>query len=159
MDARREGADHVDEVVVGARAVGADAEGEAVGRAVIGVEERRDIGRGRDDARQAEERDRRVVGMDGEADARFLGDRHDLVQEFAEALEELARTHAAVLVHEVEEFCPVIGEVRAGQAGEDDPLQFRLPRRRHLLEPLLRRGHGFGRVVTSARWRRRTKTS
>ena len=160
IDARREGADHLDEVVVGARAVGADAEGEAVAAAVIGIEERGGIGGGRDDARQAEERDRRIVRMDGEADAGFLGDRHDLVEEFAEALEERARAHVAILAHEVEEFRPVVGEVGAGKAGEDDPLELRLARFRHRLETRL---GGAERRRRRSRRRRparfRTKTS
>ena len=159
-DARAEGGDHPDEVVVGARAVGADAEGQPVRRAVIGVEERARVVGGRDDPRQPEERDRRVVGMDAEADAHLLGDRHHLVQELAEALAEFERAHPGIELEEVEERRPVIGEVGAGKAGEDDPLQFLLARLAHGPEARLRRRRADRRRSRRRRPARcRTKTS
>ena len=81
MHAVAEPLHHAGQIVVGPRAERAGAERDAVGRAVHRIEERAVVGLGRHDARQAEERERRVVRMAAEPHAEVLGDRHDLLQE------------------------------------------------------------------------------
>ena len=74
---------HALDVIVGRRAVASHAKGQPVVPAVDGAEHVLDVILGRDNARQPEEWQRRVVRVDRQHDARLLGDGHDLGQEVA----------------------------------------------------------------------------
>ena len=81
MHARAELARHGDEIVLRVRAERAGAEGDAAGGRRDGGEELAHVLGGRHDPRQAEDRERRIVGMDGEPRALLFGDFRDLAHE------------------------------------------------------------------------------
>ena len=89
MDAAGEFLHHGDDVVVGARAVGAGAERQPVSRAVDGIEDEARILGCRNDARQTIEREGRVVRMDAHARPFLLGHRNDLAKEPGEIVAQL----------------------------------------------------------------------
>ena len=81
MNPAFEGADHVGQVVLQVRAVGAGTEGNAVVRIIHHFHHAQDIFLVDDDAGQAENAPGRIVGMDGHVDIVFVADRHDAFQE------------------------------------------------------------------------------
>ncbi len=99
------------------------------------------------DARQAEQRARRIVGMDGHAHAGLLGGRHDLLQEAGQVGLQarfidipVARQHAA-------QALDVVAVEGAGQAGHDGGEQALLVGIGGGVEPRLGAGQNFGRIV------------
>jgi hypothetical protein len=98
MDARGEAFGDRGDVVVRAGAERARAQGQPVGDAVDGAEHEGDVVAAGDDARQAHQRARRVVGMDREAHAELFGGRDDLAQEAREVFAQDRRRHAAIAV-------------------------------------------------------------
>ncbi len=67
--------------------------------------------------------------------------------ERGEVRPEVVRRHPGEIVQQRQELRPAIGEVRAGQSGEDDALQLALPRRAHVAEARLCRTHRVGGIV------------
>ena len=78
--ARGELAGHGGKIILFPFAERADAECNAVGGRVISIQNLAKVVRGGDDARQAIKRPWRIVGMDGELDAKLLGCGHDVAQ-------------------------------------------------------------------------------
>ena len=123
---------------VGGRVDGAEDEGE-----IVGV---------RDDARQAHERTRRVVGMDRHADADLLGDRDHLAQEAGEVVAQTLARHLAVAVEHAPQAGDVVAVEGAGQPRHDVGEQLALvalgrpvepgPRPRQHLRRMVRLGTG-----------------
>ena len=72
MDAGPEVPRHLDKAIRRVCAIGAGAEGDAIGGARHGIEQLLRIGLRGVHARQAEEREGRVIRVDGELDADFL---------------------------------------------------------------------------------------
>ena len=90
-----EAADHGGQVVAEEREVAlaeADRVGLAVGQGEHALER---LDADHDPAHAAQQRDRRIVRMQGQPHARLLGDRHDLRQEVLEGLPELLGRHVA----------------------------------------------------------------
>ena len=141
--------DHCGQIVVRTSAERAGAEGDAVGLHVDRVQHMAVVGKRRHDARQAEQRKRRIVGMAAQVDAEAAGMRRHLGQEIGQVLAQFVRTYAVIgrqmRLQRVER--PVL--LRARQPGDDvrgEPFLARLvhprntPRRfrRHLAGIALR---------------------
>ena len=82
MNARAKLPRHRDDIVLSIRAERAGAERHPIGVGRNGRKQLAKVIRGRHHSRQAEERERRIVRMDGEAHALLLGDCGDLAHEF-----------------------------------------------------------------------------
>ena len=108
MHAWAEALRHGHQVVLGIGAIGTGTERDTVGRAGHGVEEFLRILRSGIDARQAEERKGRIVGMDRQPDAHLFGGLGDLAHEEEEMFAQAFRRDVAVLVELVQEALAVI---------------------------------------------------
>ena len=107
------------EVVGGVGAEGAGAEGEAVRLVVEGTEDGGDVPCPGADARQAQQRAGRIVGVDGHADAGFDGGGHDGMEEGGEVGAELLGTGVAIAVEHAAQAFDVVAVEGAGEAGHD----------------------------------------
>ena len=125
VDARTELAHHRRQVVLGTGAVRAGAEGQPVRRTVGGREDAAGVLGGRDDARQAEEREGRVVRVDAEPQAVFLRHRDDLAQEMGEVRVQIVCRDALVLAERRKEARAVVVALRGRQAGDQVVLDAR----------------------------------
>lgn len=96
MHAPGETLEHGQEIIVRPHAIGAGAEGEPVRRALNPAEEPGRVLGHRDDARQAEQRARRVVGVDRKAHPFLLGDRHHRVEERTQAFAQALRADPVI---------------------------------------------------------------
>ncbi len=88
MDRRPEATRHLHQIEVGTNAIGAGAQGQAIGRARHSLEQPLGILGTGHYPRQSEQRPRRIVGMNGHAHARLFGDRDDRLEKVAEVLAE-----------------------------------------------------------------------
>ena len=104
-------------VVGAAYAEGAGAEAEAVALVGHGVYQRLEVLATTHDARQAEDGHGRVVGMDDELDAHFIGHGADFAQEVDEVLAEAFGRDVLVAVQFVLELLQREALFRAGQSG------------------------------------------
>ncbi|MNT03559.1 hypothetical protein D3C72_1381020 [compost metagenome] len=97
MDAIAEGFDHPHQIVIRPYAVRAGAHGEAVIPAVDRLLEPLHIFNGRDDARQPQNRPRRIVRMHRQTHANLLRHRHNGAQEHRHILSQLRLVDPIVL--------------------------------------------------------------
>ena len=119
MDARPEFSHHRDEVVVGARPERAGAKRHAVGQGRNGGEQCAIVGGGRDDARQAEQRERRIVGMDRQPRPEFGGDRRDLADEGEEIGPQIGGREPGVGAQSLEEASARVFGLARRHAADD----------------------------------------
>ena len=124
-NARRETLGHRGQIVFRAHAERAGAEADAVGLRRHGVEQRLIVFRRGGDARQAEQRPRRVVRMQRQRHAERFGDRRHAREKFAEVLSQHLGIDAAILLQAVAELRDRqrIGggaRQRAGDVGDED---------------------------------------
>ena len=111
---------HRHHVVVRAAPETADAEADAVRRRRHRVEQRLVVGGGRGDARQAEQRARRIVGMQGQPNAKFVRDRRHAFEKRHDVGAHLVRRDAAIGRDALGERREVLRRRhRAGQPGRD----------------------------------------
>ena len=147
MNARREFADHGEQIIVGARSIRADAKGEAIRGRVGSGKDRSRIIRGGNHSRNAKKRLRRIVGMNRQAHAQLFRDRRD----FPEELDERG-TQAAVRgsVPFGARFAKPLARVRrfaAGKSRDDCALEFELLGFGHGVKAVAGRGNAFWRVI------------
>ena len=124
-DPRREAFGHRGQIVFRAHAERAGAEADAVGLRGHGIEQRLIVFRRGCNARQAEQRPRRVVRMQRQRHAEGFGDRRHAREEFAEVLAQHRGIDAAILLQAVAELRDRqrIGggaRQRAGNVGDED---------------------------------------
>ena len=98
-----------------------------------------------DDARQAEQRARRVVGVDAQADAGFLGGGDDLAQEASEVFAQAVGGDVGVTIQHAAQAGDVVAVIGARQAGHDGGEQLVLVGFRCVVEPGAGAGEDFGR--------------
>lgn len=126
---------HALDVIVGRRAVAPHAKGQPVVPAVDGTEYVLDVILGGDDARQPEQRQRRVVRVDRQHDARLLGDGHDPSQEVAQVGAQPRVVDVLVGVEGELELGECVGLDHAARHPRNHRLRERLDaRRRHARE-------------------------
>ncbi len=119
VDAIGELARHGRQIVVGAHAIGAGAEREAVGGTLdLGQEPAAVLGRA-DDARQAEQRARRVVRVDAETHARLLGCRRHGANESRIVRPQPLAAEVAVALERRAQHVEAIALLGARQASDD----------------------------------------
>ncbi len=114
---------HARKVVVTARAERAGAERDAVRRIVDRLHHAGIVVLGRHDARQAEERERRIVGMTADADTCLRSDRHHLFEEVDEILPQPLRSDRAIRCEMLAQLVEREAFCRARQAEDDVPRQ------------------------------------
>ena len=101
----------------------------------------------RDDARQAEDRTRRIVGVDRHPDADLLGDRNHLAQKSREVLAQARRVDVPVPLEHPAQPGDVVALVGARQAGHDGGEKLAAVRFGGAVEPGLSPPQRVGRMV------------
>ncbi len=144
---RREPPRHRRQIVAGASAERAGAQSDAVRRAVDGFDDEIEIIGGRDDARQPEQRPRRIVWMDTERDARLLGGRHHFLQKPLQVRAQGRAVDSAIAFEHPPEARHVVAVVGAGQPGHDGREKLFLVALRRGVDPGLGTRQYFGLLL------------
>ncbi len=135
MDARAEFRKHGRQIVGAVGAEGAGAEGEPAGRGGDGGEQRPHVRGRRHHARQAEDREGGIVGVDGEPHAFLLRHFRDLADEGDEVGAQVLDADVAIAPQRLAEARAVVGEIARGQPVDQRAFEFGALVRAQRFEP------------------------